>query len=174
MRFGGLRAVYVLYLCLLLLIVAESMMGRQWTNEDRGFCWFDTSIDVVPSSQCFLDPWSFTHVSQGLVYWILISFLSPSSTNNNKWNRVVGMILWSTSWELFENSPFGIRRYNDPRYIGDTLVNSIMDVVVATCSCVMAYWIGDRRINVGLYLAMEAYCFLVFHMSFIGQLQILF
>jgi Protein of unknown function (DUF2585) len=84
---------------------------------------------------------SFTHVTHGIVFyfalWLVARRLTPGS-------RLVLAVLIEAAWEVFENSPFIIDRYRAATisldYYGDSVVNSIADVV----AMMIGFWIAKR------------------------------
>lgn len=89
------------------------------------------------NSQHFLDPYSFTHVSHGLIlFWILHCLAG-------KWSlsiRFVVTVVVESVWEIIENSPWVIQHYRENTvsldYFGDSVLNSLGDL--ACCS--LGFW----------------------------------
>ena len=107
------------------------------------------------NSQHLLDPYSFTHLLHGIVLYALLALVAGRvSTVCRLWLAVTIEALW----EIVENSELVIRRYREETaalgYHGDTIVNSISDIVVCGLGFVLARHLGARR-TVALFLATE-------------------
>ena len=98
------------------------------------------------NSQHLLDPYSFTHLLHGFLLCGLLTLLVP-------WLSIVWR-LWiaitiEAVWELVENSEFVIRRYREETaalgYHGDTIVNSLGDILVCGLGLVVAQRLGFKR-----------------------------
>ena len=107
------------------------------------------------NSQHLLDPYSFTHLLHGFLLCGLLTLLVP-------WLSIVWR-LWiaitiEAVWELVENSEFVIRRYREETaalgYHGDTIVNSLGDILVCGLGFMVAQRLGFRRAFV-LFLLTE-------------------
>src|SRR5215218_8296280 len=60
------------------------------------------------NSQQLLDPYSFTHVLHGFLFFWLIALLSTRITSS--WQVSLALLL-EGAWEIFENTPFVIDKY---------------------------------------------------------------
>ena len=91
------------------------------------------------SSQHFLDWYAFSHVIHGFLFYGLISWFAPSMPRTA---RIVVAIIPEVVWELIENSPWIIEYYRTQtaaaQYPGDSVVNSVMDVVAMIAGAVYA------------------------------------
>ena len=97
------------------------------------------------SSQHLFDPYSFTHVLHGILICGILAWAWPRLSW--AWG------LWGTTslealWELLENSQFVIRRYRTATialgYEGDSIANSMGDVLVCALGFALARKIGLR------------------------------
>jgi hypothetical protein len=93
-----------------------------------------------------LDPYSFTHALHGFVLCGLLALIVPRlSALWQLWFAVSIEALW----EVVENSDFVIRRYREETaalgYRGDTIVNSLSDILVCGLGFVLARHLGFRR-----------------------------
>ena len=109
------------------------------------------------NSQQFLDPYSFTHVLHGVVYFWLIAllvklFLPRLRSAWQLWLAVTAASLW----ELFENSTVIIQRYREATaalgYQGDTVVNSMGDILCCVAGFMIARRLGLRRSLVAFFV----------------------
>lgn len=98
------------------------------------------------NSQHLLDPYSFTHLLHGFVLCgllaVVAAWLSPA------WRLWLAVSIEAV-WEVVENSEFVIRRYRQETaalgYHGDTIVNSLGDILVCGLGFVLARYLGARR-----------------------------
>jgi len=99
------------------------------------------------TSQHLLDWFSLCHVVHGLIfYWITGSF-------------VIAAII-EVSWEIAENTPLIIDRYrrtSEASYSGDTIVNSVSDVVCMLIGFTVA-WVIPAWGTAGLVVGLELLC----------------
>ncbi len=120
--------------------------GRSWLCScGRLFLWVGDAWSS-DTSQHLLDPYSFTHVLHGVIFGWLILGLAPRLSW--AWQLWLAVAVES-AWELIENSEFVIRRYREETaalgYHGDTIVNSLGDIVVCGLGFVLAHRLGFRR-----------------------------
>jgi hypothetical protein len=130
------------------LVVAVYQLRRQgrlwWCSCDYLLLW---SGDPWSSdnSQHLLDPYSFTHVLHGFVLCRLLALTAPRlSAVWQLWLAVSIEVLW----EVAENSEFVIRRYREETaalgYQGDTVVNSLSDILLCGLGFLLAHQLGFR------------------------------
>lgn len=108
------------------------------------------------NSQQLLDPYSFTHVLHGfLLFWIISLVFSRVAP---EWQISLALIC-EAAWEVFENTPFVIDRYRTETaalgYTGDTVVNSLGDLLCAFVGIMIARQLGFSR-SVIVFLVVEA------------------
>jgi hypothetical protein len=98
------------------------------------------------TSQHFLDPYSFTHALHGFLFFWLIAWLAPRLTSN--WQLTLAIVI-EAGWEVLENTNFIIERYRTATaavgYTGDTIVNSLGDILCCTLGFMIARSLGLRR-----------------------------
>ena len=107
------------------------------------------------NSQQIFDPYSFTHILHGFLFfwliWLLLRQVKPS------WQLVIAA-LFEGAWEVFENTPFVIERYRTETaalgYQGDTIVNASGDLVCALLGFIIARWLG-WRLAIIVFLVLE-------------------
>jgi len=97
------------------------------------------------NSQHLLDPYSFTHLLHGFVLCGLLALLVPRLAP--AWKLCLAVSL-EALWEVVENSEFVIRRYREETaalgYHGDTIVNSLGDILACALGFVLAGRLGLR------------------------------
>jgi hypothetical protein len=98
------------------------------------------------NSKHLLDPYSFTHVLHGFLLCGLLALIAPRLSA--VWQLWLAVSIEAV-WEVIENSEFVIRRYREQTaalgYHGDTVVNSLGDILVCGVGFVLAHRLGFRR-----------------------------
>ena len=125
------------------------------------------------NSQHLFDPYSFTHVLHGVMFFWLIALvfrrMAPS-------RQVLLALALEAAWEVFENSRFVIERYRTATaalgYQGDTIVNSIGDLLCALLGYLIARQLGVRW-SLILFLLLELILILWIHDSLLLQILML-
>ena len=115
--------------------------GRFWTCTCGSIkFWAGDIWNNTDNSQHILDPYSFSHIEHGFLFYWLMAWILPRL--RLAW-RVVGAMSIEAGWEMFENSSLMIRRYNEMTiskdYAGDTIINSFSDLAM----CGIGFWIAD-------------------------------
>lgn len=129
--------------------------GRLWQCAcNRLLLWVGDAWSA-DTSQHLLDPYSFTHVLHGfLFYWLLALALPRLSTVWQLWLAVA----IEAVWEVIENTDFVIQRYRETTaalgYQGDTIVNSLGDILTCGLGFLLAWRLGFRR-TLALFVLVE-------------------
>ncbi len=154
-RFGAGLAITLVLIATVLLLRAE---GRLWICSCGRLSVWAGEVCSANNSQQFLDPYSFTHVLHGFLYAWLLMLIAPRLTA--AWQFWCAITLGSL-WELLENSDFIINRYRTETaalgYQGDTVVNSLGDILCCAVGFMIARRLGLRRslmVFVGLELVL--------------------
>jgi hypothetical protein len=112
-------------------------------------------INSSQNSQQVADPYSFTHISHGLLFFGL---LWPLRRRVDAGTRLVLATAVEVAWEIVENSPLVIERYREATislgYRGDSVLNSTSDVLM----CVIGFALASRlpgRLSAALIVASE-------------------
>jgi uncharacterized protein DUF2585 len=135
-------------------LVLRSQGRLWWCSCDYLLIW---SGDPWSSdnSQHLLDPYSFTHVLHGFLLCGLLSLIAPRLSA--LWRLWLAVTIEAV-WELIENSEFVIRRYREETaalgYHGDTIVNSLADILLCGVGFVLARRLGFR-LTAALFVATE-------------------
>jgi len=116
---------------------------------------WDGDIWSAHNSQHVFDPYSFTHVLHGiLLFWILRWVFRRMAFS---W-LVTLALLGESAWEVVENSSFIIQRYREATigqgYVGDSIINSLADIVCCAAGVLLARKIGFR-LAFGLFVIVE-------------------
>ena len=140
------------------LVVAAYQLRSQgrlwWCSCDYLLLW---SGDPWSSdnSQHLLDPYSFTHVLHGFLFCGLIALIAPRL--RRAWQLWLAVSM-EAAWEVVENSRFVIDRYREETaalgYRGDTVVNSLADILLCGVGFVLARRVGFR-LTAALFVATE-------------------
>jgi len=133
-------------LVLLTLIVLLRLEGRMFFCACGHFAVWVSDWCSSNTSQQLLDPYSFTHVLHGFLFFWLMALLFKRMPR--AWQFLVALLLES-AWEIFENTSFVINKYRTETaalgYQGDTIVNSLGDLTCALIGFVIARQLGVRR-----------------------------
>jgi hypothetical protein len=122
------------------------MQGRQWLCGCGRFrLWVGEAWGAETSQQLF-DPYTFTHVLHGLAFAGLLALLLPRVERRT---RLLLAVSAEALWEVVENTEFVIRRYREATaalgYTGDTVVNSLGDVLACALGFLVARRLGWLR-----------------------------
>ncbi|OYP36372.1 hypothetical protein CGZ80_08655 [Rhodopirellula sp. MGV] len=126
-------------------------MGRQvWCDCGNPTPW-SWEVNSSHNSQHFIDPYTFTHVLHGVVFFAILWLFRSASI---PWfgraipllpaQRLLIALLIEAAWEILENTPLVIDRYRAATisldYYGDSIANSLADLA----SCLIGYLIASR------------------------------
>ena len=117
--------------------------GRLWLCSCGHFrLWLGDAWSPETSQQLF-DPYSFTHVLHGFAFAGLLALVLPRA--GWRW-RVALAAAAEALWEIAENTQYVINRYRETTaalgYNGDTVVNSLGDVVACAAGVLLARKLG--------------------------------
>ena len=120
--------------------------GRSWwCSCGQPFFWAG-DIWSSHNSQHLLDPYAFTHVLHGFLFFWLLSLLLPR--RSQLWQLWLAILL-EALWEVFENTEFTIQRYRETTaalgYYGDSVANSLSDVAMCGIGFLIAQRLGVFR-----------------------------
>ena len=136
---------------MLLAACAEFAMGRKiWGIGGTPGFW-SGNIWSEHNSQFLLDPYAFTHVSHGILFYGILSLAFrglPVGT------RLVLAVALESGWEVLENTNMVIERYRAEtislNYFGDSIVNSMVDVVACMLGFTLAWHLPKRATIIGV------------------------
>jgi hypothetical protein len=131
------------YLLTVLLIPITAILlysqGRVWWCKIGDYAIWSSDIWGSHNSQHLLDPYSFTHILHGVLYFWLINLILRKISLS--WQFFVAILVGS-SWEILENSSFVINHYRTATlsldYFGDSIFNAISDIFC----CGIGFWIA--------------------------------
>ncbi|MBX7170323.1 MAG: DUF2585 family protein [Pyrinomonadaceae bacterium] len=122
------------------MLIALRAQGRVWWCRVGDLSPWSSDIWSAHNSQHFFDPYTFTHILHGVLYfWIINLILSDYRL---RWKFFL-VIFVECVWELVENSNFVIDRYRAATisldYYGDSILNSLSDVLSCAFGSFLAY-----------------------------------
>src|SRR3990172_5258127 len=134
-------AVLPVSLFMLLGAAAEFLMGRRlWGTSGLPGVW-SGDINSSHNSQFLLDPYVFTHVTHGILFFGVLILMFRRLPVNTRLAMTVGL---ETVWEVFENTDMVIQRYRvetiSLNYYGDSIVNSM----TAVLACILGFVLASR------------------------------
>jgi hypothetical protein len=126
------RAVVLVVLALLAATAAiELWLGRLPLGPDGAFGWWEGNIWSSAQSQRFADPYSFSHVLHGVLFYGILWLVARRAPVSY---RFLAAVVLECGWEVLENSPIIINRYRAVTislgYVGDSVLNSLSDVLM--------------------------------------------
>jgi hypothetical protein len=131
-------------LILLVIVVLLHAEGRILLCSCGFAIWTSDACSSQTSQQLF-DPYSFTHVLHGFLFFWLIALLFRRWTLSR---QIWLVLLLEGAWEVFENTQFVIDKYRTETaalgYQGDTIVNSLGDLTCALAGFLLARKLGLR------------------------------
>jgi hypothetical protein len=131
------------------------LQGRLWICTCGKVYLWAGDIWSSGNSQHLFDPYSFTHVLHGFVFLWLIAWSLPRLAP--PWQLTLAVTV-EALWEVIENSEFIIQRYRETTlalgYNGDTVINSMSDIVLCGLGFVLARRLGFRR-SLALFVITE-------------------
>ncbi|MGI9470671.1 MAG: DUF2585 family protein [Rubripirellula sp.] len=128
------------------MVVALRAMGRNWWCNCGSYMPWSWDVWSSHNSQHLIDPYFFTHVLHGVLFYWALSLALPRLKKSVRF-RIA--IVIEAGWELLENSPMIIERYRTATisldYFGDSIANSVFDVIACALGFLIAsslrwYW----------------------------------
>lgn len=139
----------------ILLVSGELLLGRTLWGSPGVPSLATSQANGHFTSQSFVDPYSLTHVSHGLLLFGAVRLVARQMPVPQV--RVAVMAMEGV-WEMVENSDFIIRRYRattiSQDYYGDSIANSLGDML----ACLVGLWAASRlstRLSVVIFFSIE-------------------
>lgn len=121
------------------------LQGQPWWCKCGGPQPWIGSAYSEHTSQHLIDPYSFSHLLHGFLFWWLLAWLAPRLALG--WQFVIALLI-EAGWEILENSPWVIERYRQATaavgYSGDSVINTLGDLVSAAVGFWLARGLGWR------------------------------
>lgn len=169
-RVWQVAATGLVLLAMILLLRAE---GRSFFCSCEHFALWIADTCSSSTSQQLFDPYSFTHILHGFLFFWLIALLFKRMTP--AWQVWLALLL-EAAWEVFENTRFVIDKYRTETaalgYQGDTIVNSLGDLACAMVGYLLARWLGLRG-SLIVFVLVELVLILWIHDSLLLQILML-
>jgi hypothetical protein len=128
-------------------------MGRPLTYGHGPVRLWSSDVQSDQNSQQLADPYTFTHVTHGVVLFWLVGLVGRSLPAGT---RAVLALALECAWEVFENTDLVIQRYRAATvslgYYGDSVLNSIGDVSAAAIGCALAAWLPVWPLVAGIVI----------------------
>jgi hypothetical protein len=133
---------------------------RRWCACGRPVPW-SSKIHSEHNSQHLADPYTFTHVLHGLLFYAVLRGWGRLGLRT----RLVLTVALESLWEVLENSAAMIQRYRQATialgYVGDSILNSVGDIA----ACGLGFLLAARlpvRWSVALFVLVETVLLLVY------------
>ena len=121
--------------------LAEFSLGRQLWGVGGIPGFWSGDVWSAHNSQFLADPYTFTHISHGILFYAVSSLLFPTLPLRKRLILAVGV---EAAWEVLENTSYVINRYRmetiSLNYYGDSIVNSMADML----ACVVGFLLASR------------------------------
>lgn len=123
-----------------LMVALLYFMGRLWWCKLGDYAvYVNEAWNSSHTSQHFLDPYTFTHVLHGvLFFWLAGLIFSKLQT---AWQFLIAVTA-EAAWEVLENTNYTIEKYRENTasldYFGDSILNSVGDLA----ACAFGFWIA--------------------------------
>lgn len=135
--------------------IALRLEGRRWWCRCGRLTPWMGDIWGPHTSQHLFDPYSFTHVEHGLVFYAISR---PLGHRIGPTNRMLLALALETLWEIVENTQPVINNYRKAAlargYEGDSVANSLGDIA----ACGLGLWLARRlpaRWSIALFVGTE-------------------
>jgi len=170
---GRLLLIVAAVLVVVLMVLVLRAEGRSFLCACGHFAVWVSDWCSSNTSQQLLDPYSFTHILHGFLFFWLIALLFRRMPGT--WQLWLALLLES-AWEVFENTAYVINKYRTETaalgYQGDTIVNSLGDLTCALIGFLVARRLGVRR-SLIVFVVIELVLVFWIHDSLLLQLLML-
>ena len=132
----------------ILLVIAAAVLqlrleGRRWWCAGGRPMFWVHDIWSEHNSQHLADPYSLTHFSHGLIFFVVLWLIPYFRGWSFSWRLCIATAI-EAAWEVLENTPMVINRYREATislgYTGDTIVNSLGDIG----ACMLGFFVASR------------------------------
>ena len=140
--------------------ILESVMGRPAFYQHGPVRIWSGDIRSDQNSQQVFDPYTFTHVVHGAVFYAITRPLLPAASLG----VVAGVAATlEAAWEVYENTNQVVNRYRSETislgYFGDSILNSMADIVACLAGLLLSWkrppwltlsWVAASEIGLAL------------------------
>jgi hypothetical protein len=146
----------VAFAAVVAMVAALAATGRLWwCKHGDAAIYVNEAWNSSHTSQHFLDPYTFTHVLHGVLFFWIAQLLFGEG--RRRW-ALTAAVVAECAWEILENSNFVIEKYRENTasldYFGDSIANSFGDVIACIVGFVVATRLGWWR-SLVFFLAVE-------------------
>lgn len=143
----NLLPISAIFAAIVLMIFWLRLDGRVWWCKLGDYAiYINEAWNSSHTSQHLLDPYTFTHILHGVMFFWLINLLFKKYSFS--WQLFIAVFV-ECAWEILENSNFIIEKYRKNTasldYFGDSIFNSIGDVFACAFGFIIAYKLGVWR-----------------------------
>lgn len=131
-----------LILCLaaaIAMVVFLFLQGRVWWCKFGDLSPYINDAWSQHTSQHFFDPYSFTHILHGVIFFWILYLIAPKLSAI--WKLFISVFA-EAAWEGLENTNLIIDKYRENTasldYFGDSIFNSVGDLI----ACALGFWIA--------------------------------
>jgi hypothetical protein len=149
------NAVVVMVVAAVVMVVWLFLLGRVWWCElGDGAIYVNEAWNSRHTSQHFFDPYSFTHVLHGVLFFWVTGLWKALSM---PWRMAMATVA-EAGWEVLENTNYVIERYRENTasldYFGDSIANSVGDLAACIVGFAIAVKFGMWR-SLAFFVAVE-------------------
>lgn len=126
------------------IVMALVLLGQGriwWCKSGDWAIYINQAWGSSHTSQHLFDPYTFTHILHGVLFFWIIGLAFKKL--NIVWRLFIATVA-EAAWEVFENSSFIIEKYRENTasldYFGDSIMNSVGDVL----ACGFGFWIAYK------------------------------
>lgn len=146
---------FLVCLILVLGIFFLWLQGRFWICTCNEIFLWSGDIWSSNNSQHIADPYSFSHILHGLIFFGVLTLFARGLPFS--W-KLMFSVLIESAWEVLENSSLVINRYRQVTaslgYTGDTIINSLFDILFCILGVFLARKLGLWK-SIVLFIMIE-------------------
>jgi len=133
----------------------ELAMGRPLKYRNGPVRFWSGNIKSDQNSQQIADPYTFTHVTHGALFYGLTWLTMRPATVATRMIAAIGL---ESAWEVYENTETVVERYRKSTislgYYGDSVINSAADILACLVGFLLA-WRLPKTVTIAWVVAFE-------------------